>query len=432
MPKIDFTRGALWVCKLTLILLAPCTRASAVSNTVTYYKDVEPIIRKNCAECHRPEQSGPFSLLSYADAARRSRQIAEVTTNRFMPPWSADPGGVALRNSRRLTDAQITVLRRWAQSGAVGGTRTRAAKPPEAPREWPGGVPDMVVRLAVPFSISPDGPDVYHRFVIPLHLSGNRWLRMAEFHPETPGVSRMAMLSLDDTGLARKMAARFDGFGYSSMVGQVLPTQDCFGEWAPGSQPFHLPQGVGILVKQGADLVVLTRLHPIGKPAAAQFRIGLYFDPHSRARALTTVVLGQNELYIRPGDVKRVVTSTLTLPVDVEAYSVLAHAHTLCLTVDAIAVLPNGVHLTLLKISNWNSTWQLPYTFAQPVELPAGTRLTARFTYSNTAPPPPGSLFSAAMVGEMAYLELQTAPRHSSDVDKLHEAVVQSQRMSGR
>ena len=35
--------------------------------TVTFCRDVAPIIFKHCSPCHRPSQSGPFDLLSYAD-----------------------------------------------------------------------------------------------------------------------------------------------------------------------------------------------------------------------------------------------------------------------------------------------------------------------------------------------------------------------------
>src|SRR6187549_2807186 len=41
----------------------------------TYAKDVAPILQKNCETCHRPGEAGPFSLLTYADARPRAREI---------------------------------------------------------------------------------------------------------------------------------------------------------------------------------------------------------------------------------------------------------------------------------------------------------------------------------------------------------------------
>jgi hypothetical protein len=41
---------------------------AAESPTVTFHKDVLPILQKNCQSCHRPGQIAPMPLLSYAEA----------------------------------------------------------------------------------------------------------------------------------------------------------------------------------------------------------------------------------------------------------------------------------------------------------------------------------------------------------------------------
>src|SRR5262249_43496393 len=38
--------------------------------SVTFYRDVLPVLQKNCQSCHRPGQVGPFSLISYKDASK--------------------------------------------------------------------------------------------------------------------------------------------------------------------------------------------------------------------------------------------------------------------------------------------------------------------------------------------------------------------------
>ena len=50
--------------------------------TLTFSKDVSPIIFNNCASCHRPGGVAPFSLLSYQDAKKRAQQIASETRMR--------------------------------------------------------------------------------------------------------------------------------------------------------------------------------------------------------------------------------------------------------------------------------------------------------------------------------------------------------------
>ncbi|MGH9660056.1 MAG: redoxin domain-containing protein, partial [Bryobacteraceae bacterium] len=82
---------------------------------VTFAADVAPILHRHCAGCHRPGQSGPFSLLTYADARARAATIAGVAARRVMPPWKPEPVGPRLAGERRLSEREIGVLREWAE-----------------------------------------------------------------------------------------------------------------------------------------------------------------------------------------------------------------------------------------------------------------------------------------------------------------------------
>ena len=54
--------------------------------TVTFNRDIAPIVFANCVVCHRPGEAAPFSLLDYAQAKKRAGLITALTTSRFMPP----------------------------------------------------------------------------------------------------------------------------------------------------------------------------------------------------------------------------------------------------------------------------------------------------------------------------------------------------------
>ena len=77
---------------------------------VTFSHDVASILYANCAACHRPNGVAPFSLLTYADVAKRASLIARVTAKRYMPPWL--PAEPRFAHERRLSDAQIAILAR--------------------------------------------------------------------------------------------------------------------------------------------------------------------------------------------------------------------------------------------------------------------------------------------------------------------------------
>src|SRR6266571_1689212 len=96
------------------LVLVLAWAGTCVAATPTFNKDIAPILYQNCATCHRPGEVAPFSLLSYQDAAKRAKLIASVTERRYMPPWKAEPGYGHFANERRLTDAQIAMIKDWA------------------------------------------------------------------------------------------------------------------------------------------------------------------------------------------------------------------------------------------------------------------------------------------------------------------------------
>src|SRR4029453_16520301 len=75
-----------------IILTVVAAEPSQPAGTVTFAKDVAPIVFEHCAGCHRPEGAAPFSLLTYAAARSRAKLIATVTTTGLMPPWKSEPG----------------------------------------------------------------------------------------------------------------------------------------------------------------------------------------------------------------------------------------------------------------------------------------------------------------------------------------------------
>ena len=94
----------------------------------TYYRDVLPILQKNCQSCHRPGQIGPFSMLSYETTRPWARAIKTRVVDRQMPPWFADPHSGQFANDTSLTQADIdTHLEVGGRRRAAG--RSRRTRP---------------------------------------------------------------------------------------------------------------------------------------------------------------------------------------------------------------------------------------------------------------------------------------------------------------
>src|SRR5436309_12969310 len=96
-------------------------RAQAPTASVTFSRDVAPILYKNCANCHRPGQVAPMSLLTFSDARPWAKSIATQVAKDAMPPWHADPAHGEFLNDRRLSEREKTTLVAWANAGAPEG-----------------------------------------------------------------------------------------------------------------------------------------------------------------------------------------------------------------------------------------------------------------------------------------------------------------------
>src|SRR6185437_5644130 len=100
---------------------AAIVAAAPATTQPTFYKDVLPVLQKNCQSCHRPGEVAPMSLRTYTDARAWAKAGKAAVATRKMPPWFADPNYGHFANDRRLSEADINTLVAWADSGAKEG-----------------------------------------------------------------------------------------------------------------------------------------------------------------------------------------------------------------------------------------------------------------------------------------------------------------------
>lgn len=387
---------------------------------VTFSHDVAPILYRQCAGCHHPGEVAPFPLLAYGDAAKRAALIAQVTASRYMPPWEPEPGYGRFQGERRLSDAEIATLRQWADAGAPEGDPAELPAAPHYREGWQLGTPDLTVRMPKPFSIAADGPDQYECFVVPLNLPSDRYVRAIEFRPGAPSVVHHALFLLDAGHVARQKGESYPCFGTPGF----LPS-GALGGWTPGTQPFRAAGGLQLILRKGSTLVMQIHYHPSGKPEEDQSTLGLYFTSQPPSKWIADIALVSHRIDIAPGDCDYKVHDHFTTPVDVEAVGIIPHAHYICKDMKGWAMLPDGTKKWLIWIRDWNFDWQEQYRYAEPVKLPAGTRLEMEFTYDNSetnprnpSHPPKRVTWGPGTTDEMAGLHVQVVPE---DMDDWHE-----------
>jgi mono/diheme cytochrome c family protein len=207
--------------------------------TITF-PDVAPIFHRSCAGCHRRDGVAPFPLLAYDDVRAHAQEIADAVTSRFMPPWLPEPGHIAFHGDRRLTDGEIARIREWVAAGAPEGDRSRVPRPPELPSGWQLGAPDLIVRLPEPYPLAAGGREVFRNFVVPVPISGGRWVRAVEFRPGSRGRIHHATLFTDASGEARRLDALDPAPGYPGMEGGAATAISSAG--APAASPGRCPR----------------------------------------------------------------------------------------------------------------------------------------------------------------------------------------------
>src|SRR3954463_2821545 len=90
----------------------------AKPKTVTFNKEVLPILQNHCQTCHRPGEIAPMSFITYKDTRPWAKAMKTAVLTRQMPPWFADPGYGHFVNDKRLSDSDIQTIAAWADGGA--------------------------------------------------------------------------------------------------------------------------------------------------------------------------------------------------------------------------------------------------------------------------------------------------------------------------
>jgi hypothetical protein len=166
----------------------PPSEKSDTSSLVTFNKDVLPILRENCQECHRPSGIAPMSLMTYESVRPWARAIKTAVISKQMPPWFAESHDVEFRNAPKMTQANRNTLAAWVDTGAREGN---AADLPHSSPRWVDGwriQPDVVVSMPVAYQVPAKGPGEIRAFSIPNPFKEDTWVDSIEIRPGDPSV----------------------------------------------------------------------------------------------------------------------------------------------------------------------------------------------------------------------------------------------------
>ena len=380
---------------LSLLSLAALVGGSAFSwrprpeesATVTYAKDIAPIINRSCVSCHHDNSVAPFSLIGYDNAKKWASNIAVVTGERVMPPWKAAPGYGEFLDDHQLSDDEIALLKKWYDGGAPRGDKSLEPKAPAFTSEWPLGTPDLILQPEKPFHVAAEGDDIYRNFVLKNKFEHELWVKAIDVKPGNPKVVHHEITFIDGMGASKGLEeANRDGQeGYTSSGGGVgfLPT-GTLGGWAPGLTSREMPPGIAYRLKPGSTLVMQVHYHKDGKPEDDLTRLGLYFAKEPIKKEMRLHWIFNFGIDIPPGEKEYHASQTFTVPADVTMYSAMPHMHLLGRSMKADITFPDGTVKPLIWIRDWDFNWQLSYAFKEPLHVPKGSVIHVEATYNNS------------------------------------------------
>ena len=360
---------------------------AAVPASVTFNKDVLPILQDNCQQCHRPGEIAPMPLLTYTEARPWAKAIKAAVVSQKMPPWFADPKIGHFANDRRLSETQIQTLAAWADNGAPEGN----AKDRPAARTFQEGwnlKPDMVIEMPSEFKLPATGTIDYQYMLVKGNIAEDIWVKQAEMRPSNAAVLHHGKVWVRPPG-SRWMANATPGVAYSTGMGKNAADEgnDIIGKFNPGlgAQNFEI-EGSAKLIPKGSDFVFELHYTTTGKPETDRSRVGLMpakAAPVTRYYTSPGTPAGFN-LVIPPNESNVEVVSESTVGADVRLVYVQPHMHLRGKDYELRVVYPTGEKETIFK-GKFDFNWQFGYDLAKPLVLPKGTRLIGIAHYDNSA-----------------------------------------------
>ncbi len=371
--------------------LATAQSSSAAGSTVTFTKDVAPILQRSCVTCHRPGESAPMSLMTYEDARPWARSIKARTTAREMPPWHIDRniGITKFKDDPSLSDEEIAVIAKWVDSNAPRGNPADMPPPRQFPSStaWQLGTPDLVVHFPT-FKMPATGPDLFGSLYAAIDLKEDRYIKAIQTRPVNEPSRRVVHHALTFTVPANAAESQDGGDdSNSSGGGQFLV------EYASGKNAEFYPADSGLLVQSGLKMKVNYHLHSIGEPVDTGIEVGILFHPAGyvpkNIRWSKQLGHSPSDLDIPGGEIVRVDGYTrFNRPARITAFQPHMHARGSYQCFELIYPTSGAnVATETVNCAHFNYNWHLVYNYADDVApiVPPGTLLHVISWYDNTS-----------------------------------------------
>ncbi len=273
--------------------------STSLSASVTYFKDVQPIVEGRCQICHSTTGvsfsfENPQVVMGFGPA------MVKAVSERRMPPWLAEKGHRAYKDDYSLTNKEIRTFEKWQDNKFTMG---KPLSQPETPESIPSSnfEPDLslLVNHGKPYLPYQDRKDDYHCFMMKWPAEQRNYITGFRARPANSKVAHHLVLfsappelvpileelesqetrpgyqcfgggypdRISDPQVAKALEAKFP-----NAVERLNQGIQWVAHWAPGMDGYDFPQETGIPVKPGSVMIV--QMHYFSAYAPGEFDQG--------------------------------------------------------------------------------------------------------------------------------------------------------------
>ena len=346
--------------------------------SISYEKEIAPILQENCVSCHRTGGIGPWAMTDYNLVKGFSLMMREVLRTQRMPPWHADPSIGHFSNDRSLTIEETQKLVHWIEAGSPRGDGPDPIAEAEVSfAKWTNeptlGPPDYVIDIPA-MEIPASGVVDYQYHLVKNDIPKDIWIRTAEILPGDPSVLHHVITT----------------FGYAETEGSRVGKLKRKGRgglrgYAPGINADPFPENTGMFLPSGTTLEFQMHYTPVGRPTVDSSKMGLWVMETPPKHRVFTTMIANPRIKIPAHARNHKETMTRTIPKDALLYSMLPHAHFRGKAMEMGVNYPDGSYEILLSVPNYDFNWQTSYELAEPKLIPAGSTLVQHNWWDNSA-----------------------------------------------
>jgi hypothetical protein len=371
---------------------------TGIAAAVAYYEDIKPILDARCTSCHLEGGIAPFSLTSYADAATWARSGQSAIHAGTMPPWPPADDCNEYLGLRSLTEEQIAAIDAWVGDEMPMGDPAAEGVPLT---DVEPGLSRVDLSIAMPEEYTPgNSPDDYRCFLIdwPAEHTTTKYVTGFRAVPGNDAIVHhvIAFLATPEQKEAyAELDAAEDGPGYTCFGGTGGPARTWLGGWAPGSAGSDMPDGLGLAVEPGSQVILQVHYNTLSSdpaPDATSVEVKLDDAVERVAKVqpfANPMWLGGGGMLIPAGEPDVMHEFQYDLGAFIggptTVYSAALHMHLLGQRAKLSVERADGTSECLLAIDAWDFHWQGSYALREPVQLGEGDELRLECHYDNSA-----------------------------------------------